>query len=59
MTGAITTMQRQLNRHVGVCEVPERHIRPPRPIPDKGEDPHEEDREDRETSMRRSRSLRY
>lgn len=51
-------MQRQLNRHMGVREEPKVQVTAPLPIPDDREEPHEEDRVDREPSMRRSHSLR-
>lgn len=54
--GAITIMQRKLKKHVGV--EPKWHNSPPHPILDQGEESHEEDRENKEASMRRSYSLK-
>lgn len=58
MTIAITTMQRQLNKPMEVHEEPKIQVSPPRPNFDDREESHEEDRANKEPSMRRSHSLR-
>lgn len=60
MMGSITTMQKQMkaiNKFVGGQEVQERPVIPPHPILDEEEEPREEDKMERESSLRRSCSV--